>query len=242
MNYPFKFVYLVYLFYYKIYNILKLFVIFKTSIICVKFYLRRRLEKHTIERSFIMVKRFFSALLAAIMCLSLSATAFAAEPDEGLAFFEQGGVVTLNEKGEGTVEIPVSSVDDSSIVPLGGGTETWSTVGGRVSVGSFTMEGNNLTPVKTIGVSGYNIGIYTQFSASQSVKVTTEIRKAYSSTVLSNGGSSSAAKSGNYLTGLAYVNKGDKIQIFFMVTDANGRYNDNLPCKITYSYQYVQRF
>ena len=47
-----------------------------------------------------MVKRFFSALLAAIMCLSLSATAFAAEPDEGLAFFEQGGVVTLNEKGK----------------------------------------------------------------------------------------------------------------------------------------------
>lgn len=139
------------------------------------------------------------------------------------------------------VEIPVPYTSSSNIIPFGGCTETWSTVGSKVNVSSFTMEGNNLTPVKTIGVSNYNIGIYTDFSASQTVKVTTEIRKAYTSTVLANG-ASSTAKSGSYMTGLAYVNKGDKIQIFFRVTDSSGKYNDNLPCKITYYYQYVPRF
>lgn len=188
-----------------------------------------------------MTKRFLSILLSMAMCLSLSATAFATESEDYVTFRERGGVVTLNEKGEGMVEIPVSSLDDTNITPFGGGNETWSTTGKKVKVGSFTMEGNNLTPVKTIGVSGYNLGIYTDFSANKSVKVTTEICKAYSSTVLAKG-ASSTAKSGSYSTGLAYVNKGDKIQIFFRVTDANGKYDDNLPCKITYYYQYVWRF
>lgn len=189
-----------------------------------------------------MTKRFFSILLALVMCFSLSATAFAAESENTTLTHEQSGTVALNSNGEGMIEIPTSSLNDFGIVPFSGGEETWSTVGSKVTVGSFPMEGNNLTPVKTVGVSGYNLGITTKFSANQAVKVTTEIRRAYTSNVMASGSSGSAARSGQYDTGLAYVNKGDKLQIFFRVTDANGRYDDNLPCSITYSYQYVWRF
>ena len=190
-----------------------------------------------------MAKRFFSVILAMVMCCSFSATAFAAVPEKEhpVSFQEQGEVVTLDSNGEAMIEVPAKLLAGSDSIPFGGGTETWSTTGKTVTVGTFTMTGNNLTPVKTIGVSGYNIGITTKFSANKSVRVTTEIQKAYSSTVLADG-VSSVSRSGSYSTGLAYVNKGDKIQIYFRVTDTNGKYDDNLPCTITYSYTYVRKF
>ena len=135
---------------------------------CVRFYLHKETRETISERSYIMTKRIFSILLASIMCLSLSVTALAAESEEYVLPTEYGncGSIVLNDNGEGVVEIPMSSNTIPSIIPLGGGTETWSTTGKKVLVGSFSMEGNNLTPVKTIGVNGYNIGIYTDFSAS----------------------------------------------------------------------------
>lgn len=189
------------------------------------------------------MKRFLAALLGCVMCFSLSVPAFAAETEKPDSFVEKGGVVTLDSNGEAVVEVPAEALNGADITPFAGGTETWSKTGGKVKVGTFTMTGNNLTPVKTVGVSGYNLGIVTNFSSSKKVILTVSIRKAYTSTVLGGGiGKSTATTKGSVSTGLASVKKGDKVQIYFRVTDANGKYDTNLPCTITYYYQYVKPF
>lgn len=189
------------------------------------------------------MRRFISTLLAMVMCVSFSSMAFAAEATEADEPMMIGETLTVtsDNNGEAVIEVPATAVENE-ILPMSGA-ETWSKVGGKVKVGSFTMEGNNRTPVKTIGVNGYDLAIYAEYSCSKSVVLTAQIVKAYESTTLGGGdGDSVLGKTGKVSTGLAYVNKGDKVQIRFRIFDANGNYLPNQTCTITYWYQFVKRF
>ncbi len=185
-----------------------------------------------------MKKRILAIAMAMLLCVFSPIMAYASETELSN---KEGGIVTqeieVNSDGWAMVEMPASNTE-SDIVPFGGGTETWNK--DSATVGTFTMTGNNLTPVKTVGKSYEFLMVGADYSASKPVILTVQIRKAYTSTVLGQG-KSSAASSGKNVTASYRCTKGDKIQIYFRVTDKNGKYNDNLACKITYRYQYAGR-
>ena len=126
------------------------------------------------------MKRIITVLLSLCMCLSMTGMAFATQSNS----LEEGEIITkeikVNSDGWAMVEIPATS-EENGIVPYGG-TETWDE--DSAFVGSFTMTGNNLTPVKTIGKPYEFLLINTDYSASKPVILTVQIRKAYTSTVL----------------------------------------------------------
>lgn len=162
-----------------------------------------------------MKKRLFAVILAVCMCLSTSTVAFAAEVD-------------LNVK---------NSSATNEVVPYGG-EEIWNGLG-IVHVGSFTMEGNNLTPVKTTGYAG-PLAISTKFRSTRNntpVYMRVEIRDWATQRILGYKMTSEAVQSGN-LTVQANVNWHQKIQIFFKVFDRNGNYISTLPCWVDYSYSF----
>lgn len=167
------------------------------------------------------------------MCTGVSSIAFAAEDTPGETITSE---VQVGSDGWGVLEVPATTMDNT--YETRGGAETWKATT-LTKVGTFTMTGNNLTPVKTIGISrDYLLIRVDSFSASKPVKLTVQIREAYTGKVLSKK-TSSATSSGKNLMTTCGVKKGDKVQIYFRVTDANGVYNDNLACKITYSYRLV---
>lgn len=90
-----------------------------------------------------MVKRVIVSLLTLAMCLGMSSTAFAMESDKD----------TTKEKFGIMVSDDTLATENAEIIPFGG-VETWNKTSSFKNVGSFTMEGNNLTPVKTMGGSG----------------------------------------------------------------------------------------
>lgn len=164
-----------------------------------------------------MKKRLFVVILTLCMCLGSSTVAFAAE------------------KSPENNDIHISATNE--VVPYSG-EEIWNG-SGTVHVGSFTMEGNNLTPVKTTGYAG-QLAIITNFRSTRSntpVYLRVEIRDWATQRVLGYKMTNTATQSGS-LTVQANVNWHQKIQIFFKVFDRNGNYSSTLPCWIDYSYSF----
>lgn len=184
-----------------------------------------------------MKNRILSILLATVMCVSTSSAVYATEETITANKKIVTQEIEVNSDGWAVAELPVSAIEDE-ISPFGGGTEVWDQDG--ATVGTFTMTGNNLTPVKTIGKPYEILLVGADYTASKPVILTVQIRKAYTSTVLGSG-KSSASSSGKNITASYRCHQGDKIQIYFRVTDKNGTYDDNLACKITYRYQYTGR-
>ena len=184
------------------------------------------------------MKRFFATLLALVMCLSMVPTAFAITEDTAVA----ENINVADEDGWVLLELPSSNEDGSVAVPYGGGTETWKWTGfmSENYVGSFTMEGNNLTPVKTLDPSldgGLNLEIIANYTCSTKVRLTVQIRKAYTSTVLAEDNSGyNYSTSGGANPVALNLKPGDKVQIYFRIVKDNGVYDDNLKCNISYSY------
>lgn len=171
-----------------------------------------------------MLKRFLVFSLAVCVCMSMSSVAFASNS----ALSPIGSI----ENGYLPPDSPFVSAGNG-VVPYGG-TETWTN---GDFVGSFTMYGNNLTPVKTIGKSGdLTLTIYYDSQNDTSVYLTVQFLKANTNQVLSEwkmGPSKDKELGFAVCEGLT---KGQKIQVYFRVTDKNGKYNDNQPCWISYSY------
>ncbi len=166
-----------------------------------------------------MVKRFLASLLSLCMVFSLASVAYAGE-------------VSADSVAD---KVLVMSGDDG-ILPLAG-EELWDGVG-TVHVGSFTMNGRNLTPVKTTGYSG-RMAIITDFRSTVSntpVILKVEIRDAASQRVL--GSSITSALQSGQVTTYADVNWHQEIQIFFQVYDKNGNYSSSRPCWISYYYSF----
>ena len=92
-----------------------------------------------------MKKRLFAVILTLCMCLVNVTTAFATE---------------------GSLENSEESTSVTNEVITYSGEEIWNG-SGTVHVGSFTMEGNNLTPVKITGYSG-PLAIITNFRSTRS--------------------------------------------------------------------------
>lgn len=166
-----------------------------------------------------MVKRFLATLLTMCMCFSMSTVAFAKETPEVSATDE------------------VLATSDSSEVSPQAGTELWDGAG-TVHVGSFTMKGRNLTPIKTTGYSG-RMAIITDYNSTVSntpVILKVEIRDAATQRVL--GSSVTNAQQSGQITTYADVNWHQEIQIFFQVYDKNGNYSSTRPCWISYYYSF----
>ena len=98
------------------------------------------------------------------------------------------------------------------------------------------MEGNNLTPVKNMGRTGqlYLVIEYEDYKLDEDVNVTVQIKNASTGKVLAQH-NSLTQKEGSFTVRLN-VTKGQKIQVFFRVTDKNGNYNDSRKCAIKYWY------
>ena len=157
------------------------------------------------------IKRFLSILLVVVLCFATSTVAFAEED---------------------TVENTYESVSIARA-----GTEVWDSRG-RGTGGTFTMTGNNLTPVKTVGLVADRLNIVIDsYSSNQPVYLTVQIRKAYSDVVLAQTTFGPSSSGGGSYFG-TYIPYGTKIQIYFVVTNASGEYISSLPCTITYSYFY----
>lgn len=170
-----------------------------------------------VERSFRMKKRILAIIMAMCLCLGMSTVAFAAEDNKGAT-----EISTLAE---------------------GSGTSTWNGADYQY-VGSFTMEGNNLTPVKTMGKAG-KLTIHTCFGISNGKNgyVVVQIRDASSGKVLAElnrykkglpASNYQADKHGDTVS--TTVKKGQKVQIYFKVLDQNGKYQDGWNCGIRYYY------
>ncbi len=109
-------------------------------------------------------------------------------------------------------EIPKVYSHESEIMPMSGEETLYS---GNHSIGSFTLIGSNLTPIKTIGNSG-NFSLYgTATSNSSSFCVRVQIREYPSGRVLTS------TTTGNtydgvavYATPIIWLNAGQRIQIY----------------------------
>lgn len=105
------------------------------------------------------------------------------------------------------------------------GEETWGYSTQLVPVGYFNFKDTNLTPVKTIDHSGTLIVAISFFqrtdSSSSPVKLTVQVRRAGTSTVLAQGTFYETVGDGGEVT-LRGVQKGDKIQIFFDASTVEG--------------------
>lgn len=120
--------------------------------------------------------------------------------------------------------IPAFAAETNTTVETRAGEETWDSWG-RHQIGyGMHVTNNNLTPVKTIGVNG-NLGVWFSFSQadgySSPVKVTMEIREAYTGRVLNE----ASYNAGEAIEATAYVDNitaGTKIQVFFDVSTADG--------------------
>ncbi|HJJ04906.1 MAG TPA: hypothetical protein OIM45_03430 [Clostridiaceae bacterium] len=178
------------------------------------------------------MKRFIAILLAVVMCLSMSVVAFAAEslPDT----MDKANIV-VEDDGWTLLEGPATT-EGLNFVTYGG-TETWDYTGYYMQyVGHFTMYGYNLTPVKTIGQSNLNkyLRIRTNFTCSSSSILTVQIRDYSTGNVLAQN-TSNATTSDSVWVG-ANVTSGQKVQIYFKVTDSYGNYSPSRACDITYYY------
>ena len=166
------------------------------------------------------MKRFLSLLVAMIMCLGMSTMAFAAEVPE----------TTQN-----------ISVESNQAMPRGG-VETWAKRTSFYNVGKFTMEGNNLTPVKTMGATGtlsLRLDDVHHVGSLDSINLRVEIRNANTQAVLKSWTINNFWGVANHeLSGGLAVKSGQKIQISFRAYDAaTGNYVASKPVYVSYSYR-----
>ena len=172
-----------------------------------------------------MFKRFFTFLIAVVMCFSVGSTAFAVEPEPSN--------LTVSATDDGWNLVEVSPFENGIEQYTIGGTETW--YAGRDLSDSFTFYGNNLTPVKTIGTTG-NMNLYVFFNNGNTpVKLEVQIRKAGTSENIAKWTLGPTAYYEHTLPTIS-VTKGQKIQIYFRVLDQNGNYNTNRPLTMLYGY------
>lgn len=167
-----------------------------------------------------MKKRLLLIALAVVICFStMTSTAFAVE---------QISISNI---------VPMIS-ENYEIMPIDG-TETWNK--SYAIVGSFTLEGNNLTPVKTTGRSGeLHITMYYKVpNLAKKVKILVQIRDANTQVTLIEWKTSATTlmESWESSTGLN-VYSGEKIQVYFKVLDENGNYLPNQKVQVEYGYRY----
>ncbi len=159
-----------------------------------------------------MKRRFFAVLLAVCMCLGLTTTAFASEGDNG------------------------ATAGYSEITPRGG-TEIWSS--DRDIVGSFTLVGNNRTPVKTMGKTGL-LYITLKFNAGNvSKKVRVRIENADTLAVLADWTTPAAYSFDGLVSsnGLRVTN-GQRIMVEFTLYNSDGSADPNGSLYLTYGYAF----
>lgn len=168
-----------------------------------------------------MRKRLISMLMVVCMCFGSSTMAFAAEVDP-------------NSTDATTVQATQQHNEDD--VMLLGGVETWSKK--SATVGTFTMEGNNLTPVKTMGRDG-ELVINVKFESNPSAILLVQIVNADTQKVRASWTTPACYMHDGLVSpdGL-HVKKGQRIQVFFKVLDKNGNYDDNRKLKLTYGYAF----
>lgn len=168
-----------------------------------------------------MKKRFFALLLALLMCVVMSSHAFAASADTPMAAV-------------------ISSSENDEIMPLATG--TWGQSSSWKEVGTFTMEGNNMTPVKTMGIKG---NLYLRVTArvvgsNKHINLRVQIVEAYSEATKKTWWMNDFYAISSSLSGCYSVNNGQQIQVYFRAYDADtGNYVDSRQVEITYYYKLV---
>lgn len=168
------------------------------------------------------MKRLFSMLIAVVMCFGVSSVAFATEIPNNDSI-----AITTAKENEG-------------IVPFAA--ETWGKTSSFRKVGTFTMEGNNLTPVKTMGSSGtlsIKLDDAHVVGNLSSINLKVQIKDHSTQRVLKEWTITRFSGIANYeLSGGLAVRSGQRIQVHFTAYDAaTGNYNDNRQVNITYSYR-----
>ena len=177
------------------------------------------------------MKRLLSLLLATVLCLGMSSVAFAAEtPETSLEGNTAENVVEENQ---------ISDTANGEIVPFAA--ETWGKSTSFKKVGTFTMEGNNLTPVKTIGATGslsLRLDDVQAVGEMKNIHLIVQIKDHNTQKVLKEWSIYEFWHIQNHVSSSLNVKKGQKIQIYFKAFNANtGLYDDNQLVKITYSYR-----
>ena len=111
-----------------------------------------------------------------------------------------------------------------SVQAFAAGEETWGYTTQLVPVGYFNFKNTNLTPVKTIDYTGLltiDISFFQRTDSSSSpVKLTVQVRKAGTSTVLAEDVFYETIGDGGAFS--LQVQKGDRIQIFFDASTVEG--------------------
>lgn len=176
-----------------------------------------------------MFKRFLAFALAMCMCLGMATVASATEVNHNPMIAE-------------TEVWKMTTVDGEEMAPYGGGTETWGASEGFVHVGSFTMEGNNLTPVKTMGVKGklyLKLNDVHPVGSTDNINLRVQIRDASTQAVLKQWTINDFWGVANReLSGYLEVKQGQKVQISFRAYDADsGQYIDSKQVYVSYSYK-----
>lgn len=170
------------------------------------------------------MKRFLAIFVAIVICFTMTTTVFAVE-----YVTEDDGWVKAGE-----LLAPRDGLNPQTI----GGEEVWDK---NVDYSeTFTVYGNNLTPVKTIGRDG-RICLFIAVTIQPSkMKLLVQVRKAGTQEVKAEW---TLGPFDYYEHTLPYfsVTKGEKIQIYFKTLDANGNYNDNSAVRMQYGYYYENK-
>lgn len=178
------------------------------------------------------MKRIISLLLVTVMCFGTATVALAAETPE-----------TKQQGNNNAIVVEESLVSDttanSEIVPFAA--ETWGKTSSFKRVGTFTMEGNNLTPVKTIGATGslsLKLDDAQVVGELKNIHLIVQIKDHNTQKVLKEWSIYDFWHIQNHVSSSLNVKKGQKIQIHFKAFNVKtGLYDDNQMVKITYSYR-----
>lgn len=186
-----------------------------------------------------MNKRLLAIFMTMVMCLSMSAHAFAAENvDNAVKDSVTSSEETVDVEDLQFIDIPSASAGGGT-AGINSGVETWDFTGYMgYYAGGFTMEGHNLTPVKTIATNSYNqyLVISTNFSqCSAASKIRVQIKEYPSGNILAQN-TSSVGTSGSVTVAAGPGMSGKKVQIDTRIYDANGNYIDSRTCRIDYWY------
>lgn len=114
-----------------------------------------------------------------------------------------------------TATVPTADVTADTVARAG--TETL--YAGTGSIGSFYLQNNNLTPVKTMGSSGtFSLFGTAEGSSSTYWQICVQIRDAYTGSVLATDYTTGSSYNFQYYSMEISVTKGQKLQIFTYYT------------------------